>query len=45
MATKPMQACCIENPKATFETALASMLGTSEGKARTTIAAHLPCSG
>ena len=40
MATKPMQACSIENPKATFETALASMQGTSESKARTTIAAR-----
>jgi hypothetical protein len=38
MATKPMQACSIENPKATFETALASMQGNSEGRARTAIA-------
>jgi len=37
MATKPMQACSIENPKVTFETALASVHGS---KARTTVAAR-----
>jgi hypothetical protein len=38
MATKPMQACSIENPKVIFETALASMQGNSER--RTTVAAR-----
>ena len=40
MATKPMQVGSIENPKATFENALASMLGSTEAKARTAIAAR-----
>lgn len=41
MATKPIQACSVENPKAAFECALAAMRqGNSERKPQAAIAAR-----
>ena len=40
MATKPFQTCSTENPRAMFETALASMEGVMQRKSGTAIAAR-----